>query len=94
MLIALLIIARTAQIGASILLAGTFTFQLVTLGPAGRPANGDLHEVERRLLRLARVESDRGSPLRSALVLAGSREHEWVAADARFFHDSVADTFV
>ena len=54
MLIALLIIARTAQIGASILLAGTFTFQLVTLGPAGRPANGDLHEVERRLLRLAR----------------------------------------
>ena len=54
MLIALLIIARTAQIGASILLAGTFTFQLVTLGPAGRPANGDLHEVERRLLQLAR----------------------------------------
>lgn len=54
MLIALLIIARTAQIGASILLAGTFTFELVTLGPAGRPANGDLHEVERRLLRLAR----------------------------------------
>jgi len=53
-LIALLIIARTAQIGASILLAGTFTFQLVTLGPAGRPANGDLHEVERRLLQLAR----------------------------------------
>jgi putative copper resistance protein D len=53
MLIALLIIARTAQIGASILLAGTFTFGLVTLGPAGRPANGDLHEVERRLLRLA-----------------------------------------
>ena len=54
MLIALLIIARTAQIGASILLAGTFTFELVTLGPSDRPANGDLHEVERRLLRLAR----------------------------------------
>jgi len=35
MLIALLIIARTAQIGASILFAGTFTFELVTLGPAG-----------------------------------------------------------
>ena len=38
MLIALLIIARTAQIGASILLAGTFTFELVTLAPARRPA--------------------------------------------------------
>jgi putative copper resistance protein D len=54
MLIALLIIARTAQIGASILLAGTFTFELVTLGPAARRASDDLHEVERRLLRLAR----------------------------------------
>ncbi len=40
------------------------------------------------------VESDRGSSLRSALVLAGSREHEWVAAYARFFDDSVADTLV
>jgi putative copper resistance protein D len=54
MLIALLIIARTAQIGASIVLAGTFTFELVTLGPAGRRASDDLHEVERRLLQLAR----------------------------------------
>jgi len=54
MLIALLIIARTAQIGASILLAGTFTFELVTLGPAVRRASDDLHEVERRLLQLAR----------------------------------------
>src|SRR5437899_8173684 len=53
MLIALLIIARTAHIGASILLAGTFIFELVTLAPARRPASGDLHEVERRLLRLA-----------------------------------------
>jgi len=54
MLIALLIIARTAQIGASILLAGTFTFELVTLGLAGRRASDDLHEIERRLLQLAR----------------------------------------
>src|SRR6266480_1679257 len=54
MLVALLIIARTAQIGASILLAGTFTFELVTLGPAGRCASDDLHEVERHLLQLAR----------------------------------------
>ncbi len=53
MLIALLIIARTAHIGASILLAGTFIFELVTLGRARRPASGDLHEVEQRLLRLA-----------------------------------------
>src|SRR5213080_449387 len=54
MVIALLIVARTAQIGASILLAGTFTFELVTLAPARQPASGDLHEVERRLLQLAR----------------------------------------
>jgi putative copper resistance protein D len=54
MLIALLITARTAQIGASILLAGIFTFELVTLAPAGRPVSDDLHEVQRRLLRLAR----------------------------------------
>ena len=53
MLIALLIIARAAQIGASMLLVGTFTFELLTLGPAGRPASNDLHEVERRLLHLA-----------------------------------------
>ena len=54
MLIALLIIARAAQIGASMLLAGTFIFELVTLGPAGQLASNDLHEVERYLLRLAR----------------------------------------
>jgi putative copper resistance protein D len=53
MLTALLIIARTAQIAASILIAGIFTFELVALGLAGRPASGDLHEVERRLFRLA-----------------------------------------
>jgi len=53
MLIALLIIARTAQIGASILLGGTFTFELVALGSVRRPASDDLHEFERRLLQLA-----------------------------------------
>ena len=52
MLTALLIVARTAQIGASILIAGTFTFQVVTLRLAHLPANGDLREVERRLLHL------------------------------------------
>ncbi|PYJ75140.1 MAG: hypothetical protein DME72_00705 [Verrucomicrobia bacterium] len=54
MLIALLIIARAAQIGASMLLAGIFAFELVTLGPAAQPATDDLHEVEQRLLRLVR----------------------------------------
>jgi Putative copper export protein len=53
MLTALLIIARTAQIGVSILLVGIFTFELVTLGPAGRPASGDFPEIERCLFRLA-----------------------------------------
>jgi putative copper resistance protein D len=53
MLTALLIIARTAQIAASILIAGIFTFEVVTLGLAERPASGDLHEVERCLFRVA-----------------------------------------
>jgi copper resistance protein D len=53
MLTALLIIARTAQIAASILIAGIFTFDLVAFGLVGRPASGDFHEVERRLFRLA-----------------------------------------
>ena len=54
MLIALLIIVRAAQIGASMLLTGIFTFDLITLGPAARHATDDLHEVEQRLFRLAR----------------------------------------
>jgi copper resistance protein D len=53
MLTALVIIARTAQIGASILLAGILTFELVTFGRGGRPASGDFHEIERCLFRLA-----------------------------------------
>jgi len=51
MLVVLLIIARTAQIGASILLAGTFTFELVALGPGAQSRGDDFHEVERRLFR-------------------------------------------
>jgi copper resistance protein D len=53
MLTALLIIARAAHIGASILIAGTFTFQVVTLGSSGSPVSEDLREVEQHLLRLA-----------------------------------------
>jgi len=47
-----LIIARAIHIGASILVAGIFTFDLVMLAPARRPGT-DLHEIERRLFRLA-----------------------------------------
>jgi len=53
MLTALLIIARTVQIAASILFAGIFTFDLVMLAPDGRLGSGDFQEIERRLLRLA-----------------------------------------
>ena len=49
----LLITARTAHIGASILLAGIFTFDAIILLPGGRVGTGDFQEVERRLLRLA-----------------------------------------
>ena len=48
-----LIIARAIHIGASMLLAGIFTFDLVMLAPARRPGSDDLHEIERRLFRLA-----------------------------------------
>jgi copper resistance protein D len=52
-LTAQLIIARAIHIGASILLAGIFTFDLVMLAPARRLGRDDLHEIERRLFRLA-----------------------------------------
>jgi putative copper resistance protein D len=53
MLTVLLIIARTAQIGASVLLAGIFTFEIVALGLPGRSASGHFRDIERCLLRLA-----------------------------------------
>src|SRR6266446_679227 len=49
----LLIAARTVNIGASILLAGIFTFDAIILSPGSRVGTGDFQEVERRLLRLA-----------------------------------------
>jgi copper resistance protein D len=48
-----LIIARAMHIGASILLAGIFTFDVIILSPATRRSSSDFHEVERRLFRLA-----------------------------------------
>jgi putative copper resistance protein D len=53
MFTALLIVARTVHIAASILIAGTFTFQVVALGLAGSSVGDDLREIERRLFRLA-----------------------------------------
>src|SRR6266853_1222958 len=49
----LLIAARAVNIGASILLAGIFTFDAIMFLPGGRVGTGDFQEVERRLLRLA-----------------------------------------
>jgi copper resistance protein D len=53
MLTAQLIIARAVHIGASILLAGIFTFDLVILAPARRVGSGDSYEIEHRLFRVA-----------------------------------------
>jgi len=53
MLTALLIVARAAHIAAAILLAGTLTFQVVTLGSAASSMSDDLRGIERDLLRLA-----------------------------------------
>ena len=49
----LLVVARAVQIGASLLLAGIFTFELIVLGPASRRAGDDWHRFDRRLFRLA-----------------------------------------
>jgi putative copper resistance protein D len=48
-----LIVTRAVQIAASMLIAGIFTFDFVTLGLTGRSESNDLHEIERRLFRLA-----------------------------------------
>ena len=48
-----LIVARAVQIAASILIAGIFTFDFITLGLTGRSESDDLREIERSLLRLA-----------------------------------------
>jgi len=53
MLTAQLIIARAVHIGASILLAGIFTFDLVILAPARRVKSDDCYEIEHRLFCLA-----------------------------------------
>jgi copper resistance protein D len=53
MLTALLIIARGIHIGASILFAGIFTFEVITLGLAGPPISDDFRDIEWRLLHLA-----------------------------------------
>jgi len=48
-----LIIARAMHIGASILLAGIFTFDVIIVSPATRRSSSDFHELERRLFRVA-----------------------------------------
>ena len=53
MLPALLIVARSVQIAASLLFAGIFTFEVVALGPTGPHLGSDRHELDRGLLRLA-----------------------------------------
>jgi copper resistance protein D len=53
MLMALLIVARAMHIAASILIAGSFTFDFVMLGLISRSESNGLYEIERRLFRLA-----------------------------------------
>jgi copper resistance protein D len=48
-----LIIVRAVNIGASILLAGTFTFDVVVVAPAGRVGSSDFQAFERCLFRVA-----------------------------------------
>src|SRR5262245_32744138 len=53
MLLPLLIIARSLQIGSSLLFAGIFTFKVVALGPNGLQAGNDRNEFDRQLFHLA-----------------------------------------
>ena len=53
MLTAQFIIARAVHIGASVLLAGIFTFDVVILTPARRVESCDSYEIGHRLFRLA-----------------------------------------
>ena len=48
-----LIITRAVHIAASILITGIFTFDLIMLGLTGSSESDDLHEIGRRLFRLA-----------------------------------------
>jgi putative copper resistance protein D len=48
-----LIITRAVHIAASILITGIFTFDLVMLGLTGPSESDDLHEIGRRLFRVA-----------------------------------------
>ena len=48
-----LIITRAVHIAASMLLAGTFTFDLIMLGWTDRSTSNDLNDVEHRLMHLA-----------------------------------------
>jgi len=52
MLVALLIFARAVHIAASILIAGSFTCDVIALDTIRRPASDDLYEIQRSLLRL------------------------------------------
>jgi putative copper resistance protein D len=51
--VAWLIIARSVQIAASILLAGIFAFEVVALGPVRRAGSDDLNGLERQFSQLA-----------------------------------------
>src|SRR5690242_8794256 len=53
MLIASLIIARAVHIGACMLIAGIFTFEMVVLGPAELRTRADLRDINCCLFRLA-----------------------------------------
>jgi putative copper resistance protein D len=52
-LIVSLIVARALHIAASILIAGTFTFEAVTIGSSGPFQSDDLPQLDRCLFRLA-----------------------------------------
>ena len=89
-----LIIVRAVNIGASILLAGTFTFDVVVVAPAGRVGISDFRAFERCLLRVAIWSLV--AALLSALVWFWLEVSSMsgLPVDARFFDERMANGVV
>ena len=87
---ALLIVARSAQIAASLLFAGIFTFEVVALGPTGPRADDDRHTLDQRLLRLAFCTLVAALFSTFLWFWLEVGEHERVAVGPGFFRREVA----
>ncbi len=94
MLVAWLIFARSVQIAASISARGNLCVRGSRARPGPRGRERRLERARTAILTAGPLESARGSPFRSALVFAGSYEHERVVVCEGVFRHSVVDSVV